>query len=236
MLKWTLLGASLVVTAGLFLALKYGVAPRPIPLIKPSEVSSLEEAGVLVYRRMRQNIRESQVILAGSLPIFADYPEFWQGFVLAAREDKAGIEKIFTTTDLNLFKESQLFSKTFMSLEEMQNMVGSSMALTRRTLFYVPSTESSHVNGQSLSKLFDKKRVNKVSITLHKFHTNKNNHSFEKLNCENKKNSFLHRLDCLGRGVTIYGSRKKLNAKKSYVALYRYGLSDYVAFWHMAEK
>ena len=236
MLKWIFTAAGLIIAAGLFFAFKYGVAPRPIPLIKPTKVESLEEAGVLVVRRMRQDIIQNNVILAGSLPLFADYPLFWQGFVLGARDGGGKVDKVFFSEELSLFRESQVIPNEKASISQLKQMLEQTSSFSERILFYVPSTESSHLNPESFSKIFDKKKIKKISITLHPFQANKRNKYFESLKCENKEKSFLGQLDCLGKDVTLFGSRKDLESDQNYVALYRYGLSDYVAFWYRAMK
>jgi hypothetical protein len=224
--KWIFITAGAVVLLSLFLTVRYGIGPRPIPLIKPTAVESIESAGVLVYRRMRQDVRSQQFILAGGLPLFAHFERFWQGFFLGAQNDGAPFAKIVTTKGMPLFQEASVVKN-----EVVENPKANSTEKDR-VLYYLPSTETSHLNANSFSKRLDEQRQSKVSITLHPFLITKQQNLNLGISCDEPDASFLRQLDCLAVRVSQQTYRKKLDPQKNYVALYRFGRSDYIAFWY----
>ena len=52
------------------------------------------------------------------------------------------------------------------------------------------------------------------------------------IQCGKKEQPFMVALDCLAQKVTQQHYRKKLDITKNYIALYRFGRSDYIAFWY----
>lgn len=229
MIKWIFGVLGLIVTAGLLATIYFGIGPKPIPLIKPTSVETIESAGVLVYRRMRQDIRATPAILAGGLPTLKNYQDFWQGFYLGAREDGIQFDRVVTLDQMTLFQEAQTLPvQVVASLEELI-----SAETSKKQLYYLPSTETSHLNEASFSKKMDNERRKKISITLHSFFINKEQVAKANLGCENEaSHGFFQKLNCLGVRVSQQVYRKKLDPSKNYVALYRFGQSDYVAFWY----
>ncbi len=232
--KWIFAVAGLMVIASLFFALKYGVAPRAVPLIKATAVDSLEEAGVLVYRRLRQDIRAQKIIIAGSLPGQMSYEKFWQGFVLGAQNDGANISKVLAVSGMVPFRESRVMRYEEVSLDSIisRALKRDSKKANGRQLFYLPTTVMSHLNHKGLSESLDQAQVSRVSIALHTFPATSEQIS---VSCPAKsEESFLKKMDCLGAKVTHDNYRKKVDPTKKYITLYRYGRFDYIAFWYQA--
>ena len=234
MIKWIFAVAGLLVATGLFFALRYGVAPRAVPLIKATSVGSLEEAGILVYRRLRQEIRSQKTLIAGSLPGQFRYERFWQGFVLGTQSDGAAIGKVVTVPGMVPFRESQVMNYSEDTLEEVMQQALNPDKKDSRKLFYLPTTVVSHLNKDSLSEKMDQARVKRVSIALHTFPATKKQ---IKVECPSKpEDSFLKKMDCLAVKVTQDNYRKKVDPNKKYITLYRYGQFDYIAFWYQPDS
>lgn len=224
--------AFVAVSLGLFFSLRYGVAPRPVPLIKATEVSSIKEAGVLSYRRMRQEVRSKNIVVAGLNPLVPNYVDFWQGFVLASRDDGSRYDKVLTSPELPLFLESKV-----MEIEESDDLIQTGLGLNSKetkTLLYTDFNSSTHLNDESLSSAFEKVQKDAVIITQHRFWPTREMTKGAALNCDdqNPPEDVFAKLDCLAEFVSRQHFRKNLDPSKSYVALYRFGRQDYVVFYH----
>ncbi len=79
-----LVGSSLF---GTFAVLRWGLKPRPIPQINPTPIEDLSQAGVLTYQRLRQFVREQDLVLAQAESEISGAYLIWQGFLSAARYD-----------------------------------------------------------------------------------------------------------------------------------------------------
>lgn len=219
----------LLIAAGLFFALKYGVAPRAIPLIKATEVQTLEQAGVLVYRRLRQEIRSGKLIIAGSLPGEMAYERFWQGFVLGTQSDGAAIGKVISVSGMVPFAEANVMPYEEDSIEKVMDEASVTNENIRR-LFYLPTPMMTHLMPESLSKKLDKNKIKNITIALHTFPATKEQ---ARKDCPAKtEEALLKQLDCLALKVLHNNYRIEVDPNKKYITLYRYGLNDYIAFWY----
>ena len=236
LLKVLIVLGLIVVSVSLYLSVRYGVAPRAIPLIKPTEVESIQSAGVLAYRRMRQDLRASSLMVSGSLPLIAGYESFWQGFHLAANEDKAQYNEIFYTHGLKLFKESGLVDSQ--EIQELYTKDLPSLITKPRSLVYTHSLISSHFAEQGLSSQLEKEKTKAVLITLHPFLVTRDQVKKKNNRCDEMPEdaSVISKLDCVAERVSRQSYKKNLDPSKSYVALYRYGRQDYVAFYYQGQQ
>lgn len=225
-----------IVSASLYLSLRYGVAPRAIPLIKPTEVSSITSAGVLAYRRMRQDLRANSLLITGSLPLVFDYEQFWQGFHLAANKDQAKYLEIFYSHGLELFKESGLVEAH--ETQELYFKDLRSLITKPRSLIYTHSLMSSHFAEDGLSAQLESEQKPAVLITLHPFLVTRDQIKRKNNRCDQMPEdaSVISKLDCVAEKVSIQSYKKKLDPTKSYIALYRYGRQDYVAFFYAGQN
>jgi hypothetical protein len=224
----------IVVSLSLYLSVSIGVAPRPIPLIKPTEVDSIAAAGVLVYRRMRQDLRSHSLLVSGSLPIVSNYEEFWQGFHLAANQDQAKYLEVFHSIGMKLYKESGL-----VKVQETQDLYFkdlNSLITKPRSVIYTHSLLSSHFAEQGLSAQLAEDEQPAVLITLHPFSVTRPQVKAKNNRCDEilDNASVMSKLDCIAEKVSVLNYKKKLDPTKNYIALYRYGRQDYVAFYYAA--
>ncbi|MEO0335213.1 MAG: hypothetical protein AAF202_02395 [Pseudomonadota bacterium] len=222
----------LVVSASLYLSVRYGVAPRAIPLIKPTEVESIQAAGVLAYRRMRQDLRASSLLVTGSLPLIPNYEQFWQGFHLAANADNAKYVEVFYSLGLKLFPEAGL-----VETQETQDLYFKDLDSLRkqgRSLIYTHSLLSSHFVQEGLSQQLEQSKTKAMVITLHPFLVTREQVKAKNNKCEamQESASVIYKLDCIAEKVSRLHFKKKLDPSKNYVALFRYGQQDYVAFYY----
>lgn len=112
MQKWLWLLASCLVVAGLLLSFKYGMGPKPIPQINSSAFEEPEQIGAVAYRRLRQVIRESGVIILGSSPFLQNSDRIWTGFIRTAQADGVKFLGLVEQEGLNpILKISPLFGK-----------------------------------------------------------------------------------------------------------------------------
>src|SRR5262245_22285128 len=95
---WILL--ALALSTGVYFTIRYGLRPKPIPILNVTEFSNGEQIGAVIYRRLRQNIRQERLVVLGSLPELAVSADVWNGFLKTAVEDKVRVDAFFQWPNL----------------------------------------------------------------------------------------------------------------------------------------
>ncbi len=78
-LYWIFLG--ILVVVGITLSVYFGIAPRPVPKIKPSQVETPERLGEAVSQRLWGELKDSPLIFLGVDPEKPDDMKVWKGFL-----------------------------------------------------------------------------------------------------------------------------------------------------------
>jgi hypothetical protein len=78
-LYWTFLG--LLIIAGITVTIYFGLQPRPIPKIKPSEVATAERAGEAVTQRLWLELKDAKIVFLGVDPDKPDDMKVWKSFL-----------------------------------------------------------------------------------------------------------------------------------------------------------
>jgi hypothetical protein len=74
----------LIFGVAVFFLLRYGVGPRPIGIMKPTEFERGEQIGAVVYRRLRQDFRNESRVVLGVQPATESHLDMISGFLRTA--------------------------------------------------------------------------------------------------------------------------------------------------------
>jgi hypothetical protein len=76
-LYWVFLG--ILVIAGITVSLYFGIQPKPVPKIKPSQVDSPEVLGEAIGKRLWLEMKDTPLIFLGVDPEKPDHMKVWKG-------------------------------------------------------------------------------------------------------------------------------------------------------------
>src|SRR5690606_29875969 len=80
---------------------KWGLNPRPVPIMDPSFFDAPEELGVVLYRRFFVEVEETPVLLWGVEPQTRQHLEVVAGFVKAAKAAGVPMARIVLDEELS---------------------------------------------------------------------------------------------------------------------------------------
>lgn len=93
-IKWIILSLGLVVMAMMAFIVEFGLNPRPIRVLNPTQFEKLEQIGAVVYRRLRQDLRKNRVLGLGDSPWVLEPEKIWNGFLSVARADGVTVHEL----------------------------------------------------------------------------------------------------------------------------------------------
>src|SRR3954470_22627530 len=93
--RWIFFLVSMIVSTGVYFTIRYGLRPKPIPVMNATSFNQPGEIGAVIYRRLRQEIRAERVLLLGSTPELSDYDEVWTGLLKTAAADNVNVPVFF---------------------------------------------------------------------------------------------------------------------------------------------
>lgn len=236
--KWIWVLLTLVLSTSIYLSIRYGLRPKPIPQVNPTVFQAPEQIGVVAYRAIRAALRQERVLVMGSsLPIPA-YPEIWNGFVKAAIADRVKIDVVFARADLTVPAEISPSITKRVNPEELTspafvNQVKSEYQRGQLAIIYVMNNESSHlIQGTVTRKLQELPSLPVVSISMLPMAVRPEDIEQLEPNCLDPmvSPSVEQRLGCAAARISRRYLRKKLPADQWVAALERHGLKEYLLF------
>ena len=85
LLVW--LPMALMISFSVYFVAKWGLNPKPIPQINPTQFEKLEQIGAVTYRRLQPSLRQEKLVILGSSINQPQYEKIWNGYIAAARGD-----------------------------------------------------------------------------------------------------------------------------------------------------
>lgn len=242
MQKWLWIIGFLLVVSGLGLSIRFGLKPKPVALINPTQVDIYEEAGVIAYRRLRQNLKEERVWVLGSNPLISAYPQIWNGFIAAARNDDTPVDVLYTQRELKDLRDFTGVETKSISLDEdidsLINEIKEHIYNKKRVLVQTVLNESSHmIEGAFIYKLESALERPVISFNLLPMAVNREEMDVLQPTCPEGL-SVLEGLDplgCAAANISRKFLRKRLSAKKLWVAMEKHGLKEVLLFIHQPQ-
>lgn len=237
--KWFWILVSVILSSGIYFSIRYGLRPKPIPLMKPTSFVSLEEMGVVTFRRLYQPLRSERLVVLGYDPANPDSILVWRGLFKAAKESGVRVQKIFHLENTELpeyFNQFQLTSFDMNSdLSEIKKELVQARKRNGTIFFIVPSLLATHLNRQSITKKLEASRLGPV-FSLSQFPLELSDETIEKLSdscIELNPEDEINRIHCITFKYVKSLSRRKLDLTKMMGAIERYGLKEYLSFVYL---
>lgn len=220
MVRWIWIVVAFTISTSVYFVIRYGLRPKPIPVMNPTEFKSAEQIGIAVYKRLRQNLRAERVVVLGAPAGLTDDLNLWNGLINAAHADG---EKILS------FRGEQLRNSDF--LEE----VGRQVSAGNLVVIEAPTAEVSHLVSGSLSQQLEKiVRHPVLSISALPLAIEKSEYETIQTQCldDASAQSPTERLNCAAQRVARKYLKRKLAPEKIWAVMERQGLKEYLVFVH----
>lgn len=216
--RWPWVILVVIISSGVYFTIRYGLRPKPIPVINPTEFSSNREIGIVVYKRLRQEIRAERVILLGSRT--QGDSEIWQGLLDAAVADHERVVR---------FAEGDVTDQTF------AKSVGDQVKAGQLAVVMGPTEKVSHLVDGSMSKLLDRAVEHPVlAISTMDLAVNPEEYDQVQTEClsDQSDRSSMQRLHCAAQRVARKFLKRRLAPEKVWAVMERHGLKEYLLFVH----
>ena len=159
-MRWVWVVIALSLSSTVYLTIRYGLRPKPIPVMNPTEFQEFREIGVVVYKRLRQHIRAERLVVLGSSDEIANSSSIWTGFVEAAlaeneklvafvREGLPSILPAGSQVEVVQFTEEQSVNG------ELLQLIGQRLKRGQLVVVHARTLEATHLAPRSLSKRLD---------------------------------------------------------------------------------
>jgi hypothetical protein len=220
--RWIWIAIAFCVSTTVYFTIRYGLRPKPVPVMNPTQFEGPEQIGVVVYKRLRQNVRADHLVILGSSPGEQEEDsKIWDGFNKEASAEGAAVE----TIQMNEFgaDKQDLFKKVDDALKAKKFVIVRGL-----------TSEVSHLTENSLSRELDRQRKHPVlSISIMRLAINKTDADDLQTQCLNTEDAAGQRkLDCAAQKVARKYLKRKLAADKLWAVMERHGLKEYLVFVH----
>lgn len=239
--KWFWVLLAIVISSGIYLSIRYGLRPKPIPLMKPNHFSSLEELGVVSSRRLFQQIRSEKVLVLGHDPRLSDSLMVWQGLLKGAIDSKVKIRKIYYLGIEELPSYFRAFRTEAVDLSRLAEIQKELIQSRRRhglVVFLMPTDQTSHLRKDSVTKKLEASVLGPIfSLSQRRLILDPRELEEASSACtELDSDDFESRLKCIEFKYAKSQSRKKLDEDKLLGAIERYGLKEYLLLIHFPQS
>ncbi|MGE4130192.1 MAG: hypothetical protein AB7F86_01065 [Bdellovibrionales bacterium] len=159
MTRWLWILVAIAVSTSVYFTIRYGLRPKPIPVLNPTKFENLQQIGIVIYNRLRQNIRAERIVLLGSSEDVKNYTEVWTGLIEAARADKENIVLVVREGMAPLPKfpgvETLTFNDQLISSSELFTEVTKRLKRKQLVILHGWTRETTHLVADSLSQRLD---------------------------------------------------------------------------------
>ncbi|MGE0528873.1 MAG: hypothetical protein AB7G93_14275 [Bdellovibrionales bacterium] len=237
--RWLWILLALVISTTVYFTIRYGLRPKPIPVLNPTQFQHLEQVGVVIYKRLRQNIRSERVVLLGSGEGVKGDAEIWAGLLKGASADKESIvyfvrEGVEPVPDSAAW-ETHRFMAGALSSGDLLKEVQARSKGGQLVIVHAHTDEVTHLVPNSLSRQVDRLLRHPVlSLSTLPLVVNLAEHDDLQPECVNtvEGNDRRAYLDCAAFKVARKFLKKKLAPDKLWAVMERHGLKEYLVFIH----
>ncbi len=231
---------ALFISTGVYFTIRYGLRPKPIPVMNPTEFEDPQQIGAVIYKRLRQNIIPERVIVLGSSADLKDYPGVWTGFLKTAIADKIKIDVFYQLDSLQAPEsvggwESVPFTEQMIQSGDFLNQVKIRMQAGHLVVIHGLTTEVSHLMANSLSRQLDSMAHHPVlSLSTLALTLNPDDQAGLQEMClkPGLDGDGWARMGCAKARVGKAMLRKNMTPGKIWAVIERHGLQEYLIFIH----
>lgn len=240
MQRWIWFFVAICISTGVYFTIRYGLQPKPIPILNPTDFAQLDQIGAVTYRALREPVRAERIMLIGSSQELKDDHEVWIGFIKAAVSDH---EKIvfysragLPSAPSNPAWESKTFDESSVQSGEFLNDVRKQLKAGQIILVHDDTLEVTHLVRHSLSRELERMVQHPVlSISTLPFALGSQEADSLQTQCletgdDGHQNE--RRLACAAQKVSRKFQRKHLDPSKIWAVIERHGLKEYLIFIH----
>lgn len=239
MSRWLWILVAVVISTGVYFTIRYGLRPKPIPVLNPTEFQDLKQIGVVLYKRLHQNIRAERLVVLGSSDEIKDYEQVWQGLaesVLADKEKlvifiREGMKNppAIAGVDVATYTMEQVQSGEF--FKEVTGRIARKQLVA--VLAWTP--EATHLVKESLSQKLDPAvRHPVLALSTLRFAIDEADVSSLQPQCLDASPGAdeLKKLKCAAYKVARKFLKKRLDAGRIWAVAERHGLKEFLVFIH----
>lgn len=238
MSRWLWIFLAVMISTGVYFTIRYGLRPKPIPVLNPTEFQSLKQIGVVLYKRLHQNIRTERIVILGSSEDVKDYDQVWLGLAESALADKEKLvffvregmkamppqdgAEVVPFTDAQV-QSGELFQE-IIKREQRKQLV----------IVHAWTPEVTHLVKDSISQRLDPiVRHPVLSISTLGFAVEEADISTLQPQClDATAADELQKLKCAAYKVARKFIKKRLDAGKIWAVAERHGLKEFLVFIH----
>ncbi|MGZ3723411.1 MAG: hypothetical protein ACXVA9_10800 [Bdellovibrionales bacterium] len=238
MKRWIWFLVSIIISTGVYFTLRYGLRPKPIPVLNATEFSEAQQIGAVIYKRLRQEIRGERVLLLGSTPEMQEYEQVWTGLLKTAVADQVKISVLFQHEGLKIPAlegawETIPYSDQMIQSGELLAMVKTHLQSGKLVVIHGASTEVSHLMKASLSRILDGELGRPVlALSTLSLSLKPEEQSSLQAQCMSSENDSQMRIECAEARVSKILTKKKPAEGKLWAVMERHGLKEYLIFIH----
>jgi hypothetical protein len=215
-----------------YLTIRYGLRPKPVPIMNPSEFERADQIGAVIYRRLKQNIRPERLIVLGSSPELSRAEEVWDGFLKTALADGLSIDAFYQFESLSA---PEVFAATAIPYTEAQiesgefaKTIKSRLQAGHLVVVHGSTRRVSHLVTNSLSRQLDDV-VHHPVLAVSTLPISIKAEELQSLQeaCQSTPET---RLNCAVARVSRTLSKKRDTPGKLWSVMERHGLQEYLVF------
>jgi len=243
MKRWLFILLAMAISTGVYFTIRFGLRPKPIPVMNPTQFEQMESIGVVIYKRLRQNIRSERILLLGSNPEIPESDQVWLGLLKAALNDRQKIVLFSTNTDTTSLLpgsptapwEKVVLNETGLRPSELAKQIKARLDNRQLVVVQASTRVVTHLVAGSLSRELDRVVQHPVlSLSIMPF-------SVEPAGPESVQVDCLDgtvdpdgdsRLLCAAQRVAKRFQRKSLDPAQTWAVMERHGLKEYLLFIH----
>lgn len=236
--RWLWLFLSLLISTGVYFTIRYGLRPKPIPVMKVTEFSSAPEIGAVIYRRLRQEIRGERVLFLGSTSELQNYADVWTGLLKTALGDGVQVSVLFQREGLMAPEGGSFevvgFDEKHIHSGELIAQVKTRMAAGRLVVVHAATSEVTHLSKDSLTRDLDA-ISHRPALAISTLSLSLRPEEIEHLQaqCLSAASDGSIHLECAEARVSKMLLKKKPAtgaAEKFWAVMERHGLKEYLVF------
>ena len=233
---WILI--ALISSVGVYFTIRYGLRPKPIPILNPTHFENPEQIGAVMYRRLRQNLRAEQLLVLGSHKDIPQSAEIWNGFLKTAMADKMKIDQFYQWPNVPLPTTAGQLQTIYLqdadvASDELLKNIHQSIQRGSVVIVNAPTQEATHLVQGSLSRRLEKlPNIPVFSISIVPWAINAEATKVFAEDCSNPDatENANKMLNCAVYRLSKKFLRKKLDPSQSWAAAERHGLKEYLLF------
>jgi hypothetical protein len=239
MSRWLWILLAVIISTGVYFTIRYGLRPKPIPVLNPTEFQELKQIGVVLYKRLHQNIRTERIVMLGSSAEVKDYEQIWLGLAESALADKEKLV-VFVREGMKPLPPIPGAEMVPFTMEQVKSggffkEVAGRLARKQLVVVHAWTPEATHLVKDSLSQKLDPAvRHPVLALSTLRFAIDEADIGNLQPQCLDASPDAdeLKRLHCAAYKVARKFLKKRLDAGRIWAVAERHGLKEFLVFIH----